>query len=75
VARMREESGQGFGGKARRKETTRKTRRRWEYWISIGLGEILGCVCVVWIKLFQDKGRWQAVVNAVMKLRVLAPRS
>jgi hypothetical protein len=28
-----------------------------------------------WIQLAQDRGRWRAVVNTVMNLRVLAPRS
>jgi hypothetical protein len=28
-----------------------------------------------WIQFAQDRGRWRAVVNAVMNLRVLAPRS
>jgi hypothetical protein len=39
-------------------------------WIrEIGLGG------VDWIRLAQDRDRWQAVVSAVRNLRVLAPRS
>jgi hypothetical protein len=30
---------------------------------------------VQWIHVAQNRDRWRAVVNAVMKLRVLAPRS
>jgi hypothetical protein len=30
---------------------------------------------VDWIQLAQDRDRWLAVVNTVMNLRVLAPRS
>jgi hypothetical protein len=30
---------------------------------------------VDWIRVAQDKDRWRAVVNEVMNLRVLAPRS
>jgi hypothetical protein len=37
--------------------------------------EDIGCGYVQWIHLAQDSDRWRAVVNAVMNLRVLAPRS
>jgi ribosomal protein L32E len=51
-----------------------KLRRRWEVGIRMTLVEI-GWGGVAWIRLAQDRGRWRAVVNAVMDLRVLAPRS
>jgi hypothetical protein len=43
----------------------------------MGLEWILGRLAwgVEWIRLAQDRDRWQAVVSAVMNLRVLAPRS
>jgi hypothetical protein len=37
------------------------------------LGRLAGGI--EWIQLAQDRGRWQALVNIVMNLRVLAPRS
>jgi hypothetical protein len=48
-------------------------RRRWEDGIKMDLTEIGWGV--EWIHLAQDRERWRAVVNAVMNLRVLAPRS
>jgi hypothetical protein len=39
------------------------------------LGRLVGGGGVEWIHLAQDRGRWRAVVSAVMNLRVLAPRS
>jgi hypothetical protein len=35
----------------------------------------IGVGGVDWIRLAQDRDRWQAVVSAVMNLQVLAPRS
>jgi hypothetical protein len=39
------------------------------------LGRLVWGVGVEWIHLAQDGDRWRAVVNAVMNLWVLAPRS
>jgi uncharacterized protein YebE (UPF0316 family) len=47
---------------------------QWENGIKMNLREI-GWGVVEWIHLAQDRDRWRAVVNAVMNLRVLAPRS
>jgi hypothetical protein len=30
----------------------------------------VGCGCVDWMELAQDRGRWRALVSAVMNLRV-----
>jgi hypothetical protein len=65
---------QGFGGKALRKKPLGSPRRRWEDGIKMDLEEI-GWGGVEWIHLAQDRDRWQALVNAVMNLWVLAPRS
>jgi hypothetical protein len=65
---------QGFVGKARSKETTRRPRCRWEDGIRMDLRET-GLGGVDWIRLAQDRDRWRAVVSAVMNLRVLAKRS
>jgi hypothetical protein len=49
-------------------------RRRWEDGIKMDLREI-GWGGVDWIHLAQDRDLWRAVVNAVMNLQVLEPRS
>jgi hypothetical protein len=43
--------------------------RGWEDNIKMDLQEV-ECVGVNWIELAQDRDRWQALVNAVMNLRV-----
>jgi hypothetical protein len=48
--------------------------RRWDDGIRMDLREI-GWGSVEWIQLAQDRDRWRALVNKVMKLQVLAPRS
>jgi hypothetical protein len=61
-------------GKTEGKRPLGRPRRRWEDGIRMDLREtVLGDVD--WIRLAQDTDRWQAVVSAVMNLRVLAPRS
>jgi hypothetical protein len=70
VARMGEES---FGGKTRRRETTRKMGRRWKGGIRMDLKEI-GWRCMDWIQPAQDRDRLRALVNTVTNLRVLALR-
>jgi hypothetical protein len=57
-------------GKSEGKRPLGRPRRRWEDGIRMYLREI-----VDWIQLAQDSDRWRALVNTVMNLRVLAPRS
>jgi hypothetical protein len=65
----------GFSlGKPEGKRTLERPRRRWEDGIKMDLREI-GWGGVEWIHLAEDRDRWRAVVNAVMNLRVLAPRN
>jgi hypothetical protein len=61
-------------GKPEGKRPLGRPRRRWEDGIRMDLREI-GWGSVDWIQLAQDKDRWRALVNTVMNLRVLAPRS
>jgi hypothetical protein len=60
-------------GEPQRKRPLERPRHRWEHAIKMYLSEI-GCGSVEWIQLTQDRGRWQALVNMVMKLQVLVPR-
>jgi hypothetical protein len=64
----------GFDGKTKRKRPYGRPNLRWEDGIRMDLREI-GWGSADWIQLAQDRDRWRAVVNTVMNLRVLAPRS
>ena len=57
-------------GKSERKRPLGRPRHKWEDNIKMDLQEV-GCWGVDWIRLAQDRGRWQALVNAVMNLQVL----
>ena len=49
--------------------TLRRPRLRWEDNIRMDLREV-GCGCVNWMELAQDRDRWRALVIAVMNVRV-----
>ena len=55
-------------GKPAGKRLLGRPRRRWEDNIKMDLKEADGVMD--WIELAQDRDRWQALVNAVMNLRV-----
>jgi hypothetical protein len=61
-------------GKPKGKRPLERPRRRWEDGLRMDLRET-GLGNVDWIQLAQDRDRWRALVNTVMNLRVLAPRS
>ena len=56
-------------GKHEGKRPLGRPRCRWEDNIKMDLQEV-GCGGMDWIELAQDRGRWRALVNAVMNLRV-----
>jgi hypothetical protein len=56
-------------GKPEEKRPLGRTRHRWEDNIKIDFQE-MGCRHMDWLELAQDSDRWQALVNAVMNLRV-----
>jgi hypothetical protein len=46
-----------------------RSKRRWEDSLSLEIDfKELGCQCMNWSDLSQDRGNWWAVVNALMKL-------
>jgi hypothetical protein len=56
-------------GKPEGKKPMGRPRRRWGDNIKLDLQEVR-CRGMDWIGLAQDSGRWRALVNAVMNLRV-----
>jgi hypothetical protein len=56
-------------GKPEWKRPLGRPRHRWEDNIKIDLREI-GCSCMDWIYLDQDRAQWRDLVVAVMNLRV-----
>jgi hypothetical protein len=71
VARIGKERGvyRVLVGKPEGKRPLGRLRRRWEDNITMDPQEV-GCGVMDWIGLAQDRDRWQALVNAVMNLRV-----
>jgi hypothetical protein len=57
------------------KSRLERPRRRWEGGIKMGLKEVGWGWGLEWIHLARDRNRWWAVVNTVMNLWFLAPRS
>jgi hypothetical protein len=56
-------------GKPEGKRPLGRPRRRWVDNIKMDLGEV-GWGDVDWIGLAQDRNRWRALVNSVLKVRV-----
>jgi hypothetical protein len=76
VARMGEDRNvyRVLMGKPEGKRLLGRQRCRWEDEVRVDLREI-GWGRVYLIQLAQGRDRWRALVNTVMNLRVLAPRS
>ena len=55
-------------GKPEGRRPLGRPRRKWEDNIRMNLREV-GCGCVDWMELTQDRDRWRALVSAVMNLR------
>jgi hypothetical protein len=61
-------------GKPEVKRPLGSPRRKWEDEIKINFKKT-GWGSVDWIQLAKDRDRWRALVNTVMNLQFLAPRS
>jgi len=68
---MRERTGvyRVLVGKPEGKRPLGRPMCRWEDNIKMDL-QVVGCGGMDWIDLAEDRDRWQALVNAVMNLRV-----
>jgi hypothetical protein len=58
-----------LAGKPEGKRSLRRLKRRWQDNIKMDLQKV-GCRCMGWIDMAQERYRWRTVVNAVMNLRV-----
>ena len=70
VARMGRGAYTGFWGKPEGKRPLARHRRRMEDNIKMDLQEV-ECGGMDWIELAEDRNSWRALVNEVMKFRVL----
>ena len=70
AARMSERRGlyRVLLGKPEGKRPLGIPRHGWEENIKVDLQEV-GCGCVDWIELAQDRDKWRALINAVINLR------
>ena len=71
VVRMGEERGvyRVLLGKPGGRRPLGRPKRRWVDNIRMDLQEV-GCGCIDWIGLAQDRDRWRTLVSAVMNMRV-----
>jgi len=58
-----------LAGKPVDKRPLGRPRHTWEVNIRMDLQEV-GCGCMDWIELAQDRNRWRALMNAIMNLRI-----
>ena len=56
-------------GKPEGKTPLERPRHRWEDNIKMDLQEV-GCECMDWIKVGEERDRWRALVNAIINLWV-----
>jgi hypothetical protein len=56
-------------GRPEGKRSVGRSRQKWEYNIKMDLQEV-GCGCMDWIDMAQDRDSWRAFFNAVMNLGV-----